>query len=76
MSATACEDPTEMRALGFMLGLHNLNKTEGAKYNWYSWMKKHGCVQDQWKKWRLMKKTFLENIKEKIYVETGHKLTV
>ena len=29
MSATAGEDPTEMRALGYMLGLHSLNKREG-----------------------------------------------
>ena len=76
MSATACEDPTEMRALGFMLRLHNLNKTEGAKYSWYSWMKKNGCIQDQWKKWRMMKKACLKNIKEKIYGVTGSKLTV
>jgi len=76
MSATACEDPTEMRALGFMLGLHNLNKTEGAKYSWYSWMKNNGCIQDQWKKWRLMKKSCLKTIREKIYGVTGSKLTV
>jgi superfamily II DNA or RNA helicase len=26
LSATACKDPTEMRSLGFVLGLHALNK--------------------------------------------------
>ena len=35
MSATAAEDPTEMRPLGYMLKLHSLNKTEGGKLNWY-----------------------------------------
>lgn len=76
MSATACEDPTEMRALGYMLGLHNLNKTEGVKFNWYSWMKKNGCIQDQWKQWRLSKKASLKNIKDKIYGVVGSKLRV
>ena len=54
MSATACEDPTEMRAIGYMLvGLHSLNKSEGGKRSGYSWMLSNGCAQDQWKTWKI-----------------------
>ena len=35
ISATASEDPTEMRSLGFMLGLHDLNKHPNS---WVQWM--------------------------------------
>ena len=76
MSATACEDPTEMRSIGFMLGLHSLNKNEGGKKSWYSWMKSNGCYQDQWNQWRLAKRASLENVKKSIYGVTGTKLTV
>ena len=76
MSATACEDPTEMRAIGYMLGLHSLNKSEGGKRSWYSWMLSNGCVQDQWKTWKIISRKKLEPIKEKIYSTTGFKLTV
>jgi len=41
LSATAAEDPTEMRALGFVLGLHNLT-------DFYSWLKRHGCKPNPW----------------------------
>lgn len=76
MSATACEDPTEMRAIGYMLGLHNLNKTEGVKRNWYGWMKSNGCYQDPWKQWRLMSRAKLTGIKEAIYGVNACKLHI
>jgi len=76
MSATACEDPTEMRAIGYMLGLHSLNKSEGGKRSWYSWMLNYGCLQDQWKNWTLRSRKKLEDVKNNIYGITGHKLTV
>ena len=76
MSATACEDPTEMRSIGYMLGLHSLNKSEEGKKSWYSWMKQNGCAQDQWKQWRLLRRADLKNVKETIYGVTGKKLTV
>ncbi len=41
LSATAAEDPTEMRALGFILGIHNLR-------DWFGWCKKQGCRVDPW----------------------------
>ncbi len=76
MSATACEDPTEMRAIGYMLDLHNLNKKEGAKQSWYGWMLAKGCHKDQWNQWRLITRKHLPKIRETIYGVTGHKLTV
>jgi SNF2 family DNA or RNA helicase len=76
MSATACEDPTEMRSIGYMLGLHSLNKSEGGKKSWYSWMKQNGCYQDQWKQWRLAKRACLKEVKKSIYGVTGKKLSV
>lgn len=41
LSATAAEDPTEMRALGFLLGLHNL-------HDFYPWLKRSGCKPNPW----------------------------
>ena len=76
MSATACEDPTEMRAIGFMLGLHSLNKSEGYKRSWYSWMLSNGCAQDQWKQWRLISRARLANVKEAIYGVSACKLKI
>ena len=76
MSATAAEDPTEMRALGYMLGLHGLNKNDGALRNWYGWMKHNGCAQDQWNKWQLISRSKLAEIKKEIYGVSGYRLRV
>ena len=76
MSATACEDPTEMRAIGLMLGLHSLNKSTDYKQSWYSWMLSNGCAQDQWNQWRLISRSKLTGVKESIYGKTGCKLTI
>jgi len=40
-SATAAEDPTEMRALGHILGLHILT-------NFWSWAQRNGCFRNRW----------------------------
>lgn len=76
MSATACEDPTEMRAIGYMLGLHGLNKRPDGRPSWYSWMVRNGCERDQWNQWRLRRRTALTGIRESIYGVSAHKLTV
>jgi hypothetical protein len=76
MSATSCEDPTEMRAIGFMLGLHGLNKRADGRPSWFSWMQANGCNQDQWNQWRLLSRDKLKDVRESIYGITGHKLTV
>lgn len=53
MSGTAAKDPTEMRALGYALNLHGLNKNDPStkQYSWYVWMKWHGCDLNAWRKW-------------------------
>ena len=66
MSATAAEDPTEMRALGYMLNLHSLNKSKGVFKSWYAWMKGHGCEQDFWGQWRLVKRSKLADVKDEM----------
>tara|TARA_Y100000996_G_scaffold107768_2_gene79395 strand:- start:581 stop:1921 length:1341 start_codon:yes stop_codon:yes gene_type:complete len=68
MSATAAEDPTEMRALGFMLGLHDLNKRPN---HWHGWMELNGCAQDRWGQWRLLSRKRLADVHDKIYGRHG-----
>ena len=43
-SATAATNPMEMRALGFLLGLHGLR-------DFWSWAEAHGCYRNQWDGW-------------------------
>lgn len=44
LSATAVENPSEMRALGFVLGLHQLR-------DFIPWCKARGCKLNQWRGW-------------------------
>ena len=76
MSATAAEDPTEMRSLGYMLNLHNLNSAQPPLRSWYSWMKEHGCCQDFWKAWKLKDKTKLKDVRDKMYGISTERLHV
>lgn len=41
LSATAVEDPSEMKALGYLLGLHDLK-------GFWNWTKMHGCENGLW----------------------------
>jgi hypothetical protein len=41
LSATAAEDPTEMKALGYLLSLHDLK-------GFWGWTKMHGCQPGVW----------------------------
>ncbi len=41
LSATAAEDPTEMKALGYLLSLHDLK-------GFWGWTKMHGCEPGTW----------------------------
>lgn len=67
LSATACQDPTEMRAIGFVLGNHSLNKPDGDTKSWTSWMKGFGCRQDQWHKWVAGPISRLSLLNEQLY---------
>jgi hypothetical protein len=51
LSATACKDPTEMRAIGYALGLHSLTHASGNLKSWTSWMQDFGCYKDPWNNW-------------------------
>lgn len=76
MSATAAEDPTEMRALGFMLGLHALNRAAGLRKNWYTWMQRNGCKKDHWNQWYLSDRSALKVLRHQMYQTNVKKLNV
>jgi len=76
MSATAAEDPTEMRSIGYMLKLHSLNKADKPLKSWYSWMTKLGCEKDFWNQWRLVKKSKLKELRESMYGISTDRLSV
>jgi Mimiviridae putative ATP-dependent RNA helicase len=44
LSATAAEDPRQMKALGYALGLHGLSKRTPAQPDFIGWMLRHGCT--------------------------------
>jgi hypothetical protein len=76
MSATAAEDPTEMRPIGFALGLHNLNKSEDGLKSWYGWMMQYGCSQNEWGAWELRRKPKLNDLNKVMYGKNVKRLTV
>tara|TARA_R110000772_G_scaffold50668_1_gene116460 strand:+ start:5266 stop:6573 length:1308 start_codon:yes stop_codon:yes gene_type:complete len=81
MSATAAEDPTEMRALGYMLELHNLNRSlreQGTitQPSWTTWMTRHGCGQNFWGQWELNKRSTLKTVRETMYGNNTCRLSV
>jgi hypothetical protein len=49
LSATAADDPRQMKALGFALGLHQLNTIRGTKsMSYMSWLLRHGVTPGVW----------------------------
>jgi len=75
LSATACQDPTEMRSLGFALGLHSLNKADGKLKSWPSWMMQYGCRKDQWHNWVAGPVPKLVPLNQEMYSKNCVKLT-
>lgn len=75
LSATACKDPTEMRAIGYALGLHSLNKPEGGLKSWFSWMMGYGCTRDPWNNWVLRRKECLTDLNQILYSTNCNRLT-
>lgn len=51
MSGTPCDNPYEMRPLGYMLGLHSNEKQRGPLMKWQSWLYSLGMYQDDWNNW-------------------------
>jgi superfamily II DNA or RNA helicase len=76
MSATASQDPTEMRAIGYALGLHNLNSSKPPYPNWYGWMKQYGCIQNMWNQWELKNASKLRVLHKNMYGVVAKRLTV
>ena len=76
MSATAAEDPTEMRPLGFALGLHSLNKPTDTTRSWFSWMMQYGCMQNEWNAWELRANSKLSDLNKVMYSKNVKRLTV
>jgi superfamily II DNA or RNA helicase len=76
MSATAAEDPTEMRPLGFALGLHSLNKPTDTTKSWFGWMMQFGCTQNEWNAWELRAKSKLSDLNKVMYSRNVKRLTV
>ena len=70
LSATPFEDPTEMKAIGYTLGLHRWA-------DFYSWSLQHGCKMDQWKQlvFDTSDSTSLNKINARLYSTVAHKLT-
>ncbi len=80
MSATAAEDPTEMKALGYVLGLHSLAAARPPLQSWFGWCRANGCYQDQWRQWVFGggagAKQKLAGIQQVLYTTRAHRLRV
>ena len=44
LSATAADDPRQMKALGYTLDLHGLSKQTRSRPNYIGWLLRHGCT--------------------------------
>lgn len=44
LSATAADDPRQMKALGYALGLHGLNKKSSMQSDYIGWLLRCGCT--------------------------------
>lgn len=76
MSATACESPIEMRAIGYALGLHSLNQSTPPLRGWYGWLLQHGCWKNRWGGWELRSPSKLNKLHDIMYANTCKRLTV
>lgn len=77
LSATACQDPTEMRAIGFALGLHALNGSKdigSKKKSWFSWMMGLGCKRDPWNNWVAGPLSYQRELNTQMYTRNCVKL--
>lgn len=71
LSATAAENPTEMRAIGYLLGLFNLP-------DYWRWCRENGCEEDPvfgGLKFLPSNKDVLTRLHAQIYPEHGHRMT-
>lgn len=75
LSATASKDPSEMRALGFLLGLHKLNDPTNS---WDLWIRELGCTLDDYGRWVTNSLNVQRTLHEEIYKQRkcAHRITV
>jgi superfamily II DNA or RNA helicase len=71
LSATAVENPSEMKALGYILGLHNLR-------GFWGWCKLRGCEPNQWGGLDFvdLDGKYMQMLHQEIFPEHGSRLTV
>lgn len=71
LSATAAENPLDMRAIGFMLGLHDY-------HDFYRWAHKMGCRKAPWGRGLAFMggKKMLREIHQKIFPVVGHRIRI
>lgn len=72
LSATAAEDPTELKNIGFLLNLFDDPR------RFISWAKKRGCYLDPWKNLKFAtskREEVLGQLNREIYPDRGHKVT-
>lgn len=70
LSATAATSPKEMRALGFVLGLHAL-------VDFRQWAMRMGCVQDRWNALQVLDaKESMRHISEQIFPAKGSRMRI
>ncbi len=67
LSATAAEDPTQMRALGYALGVHGLTLSSPTLPDWYRWMKLNGCEPNVWNQWEFKDQSKLTQLHWSLY---------
>ncbi len=75
LSATASEDCTEMRALGYALRLHSLNASTATAKSWTKWMEQYGCKQDIWGSWHSGPKDKLRELHAIMYRDRAVRIT-
>lgn len=71
LSATAAENPLDMRATGYMIGLHEY-------HNFYRWAHQMGCRKAPWGRGLAFMggKKMLREIHNKIFPEKGHRIRI
>lgn len=70
LSATAAENPADMRAMGYVLGLHGLR-------NFWAWAQENGCTPNQWGKLDFNNsEDVMQKLHTSIFPDHGSRLTV
>lgn len=68
LSASPFEGPHQMRAIGYVLGLHTLfQSTLKGGLSWEHWMRGLGCQQDFWKRWGNPSPLGAKELHERLY---------